>query len=233
MLQDLVDLTPYKRYGLTSWSSNYATGLELLSITCSNNANHPYVTLPSGKQIPRPLTFEESVKAVVENYNTLEKPDGTLRSKEEREALMCYRLDTCTAIAYKYFSANFKIVPLSLDLVHIAPGFYKPALDVDYHSLPGIELNMSSAKYSEHLGPAQAYKHEGWNTLVTDRKLLKTYLLLINRLYRAADFGFYLYPGDYGNEMRDLVLVSMNNEDGIRGDMDLNGLARFVKVLEK
>lgn len=233
MLEDLVNVTKYQRYALSSWAGTYAVGVEALAASCANNTNHPYVTLSSGTQIPRPLTFEESIRAIVENYNTLERPDGTARTAEEKEAFMCYRVDTCSAIAYKYLSVKFKLVPMSMDLVHVTPGFLESSIKLDYDSLLGIELSMSGAKYSEHLGLIQAYKHPAWNALVTDKALLKNYLTLVFRLNRSTDFGFYTDQGASGNELRSLVNICRHNKDGVRGDMDLHGQARFIKVLEK
>ncbi len=232
-LEDLVNVTKYQRYALSSLASTYALGVEALANSCSNNTGHPYIILPNGAQIPRPLTFEESIRAIVENYNTIEKPDGTKRSKDDREALMCYRVDTCSAIAYEHFSANFKLVQMSMDLINITPGFVKPSIKLDYDSVQGTELSLSGAKYSEKLNPLQAYRHEAWNALVADGVLLKSYLTLVFRLNKSADFGFYTYQGASGNEMRSIVNICKHQKNGVRGDMDLNGQARFIRVLER
>ena len=233
MLDDLVDVTEYQRYAMSPWAGTYALGVEALARSCANNTNHPYVTLPNGTQVPRPLTFEESVRAMVENYNTLENPDGTARTREEREAFICYRIDTCSAIAYEYFSVKFKLVPTCLELVHITPGFLNSSMKLDYDSLQGIELSMSNDKYSEPLGPVQAYKHEAWNAMVTDKVLLRSYLAMVFRINKSTDFGFYTYQGNFGNDLRSLVNICNHDQCGVRGDLDLHGQSRFIRVLEK
>src|SRR3989344_1424039 len=76
-------------YVLEPQSSTYAEGMHNLrdSVVSTNSTTHPRYQL-DGKEIVRPLTFEENLQAQVEDFNRLTNVDGTPRTLEKRLSLL-------------------------------------------------------------------------------------------------------------------------------------------------
>ncbi len=85
------NLTPPagSRYVLMPYANTYARGVETLQKELeARPAAHPTFTLPDGSEIYRPLTFKETIKARVENYENWFNYDGSRRTLEERLSLI-------------------------------------------------------------------------------------------------------------------------------------------------
>ncbi len=196
-------------------------------------ASQPTFVLKDGSVLARPLTFSETVRARVTDYNTLTDANGKKRSDSDRLALFREYLDTSTGIAYKAGSTLFKILPPADDLMGLDAKFEGSSIAVDYSKLKGgIELDSSNDLCDQSLTKQQVLNHEAWNTLVNDKALLKEYADLAYLLMRNPEqaMAFWTNRNRDENHLRALALGSLDHLSYACGRDDLSYIARFVRV---
>jgi len=221
------------RFTQLDTTPTYAEGIQQLQTEAGITDNLDYLhnfTKQDGSQIYRPLTFMENLRARVEDYNTLQNPDGTTRTKEERLRLFNRFLSSCTGITYKKESARFKINPLEQRLIEIPEGFKEPFLRANYEAAAGEELDSGDGTYNALLTKPQALEHPAWILSVGDtkdgRKLLEehaeiVYTELSQRQNKPIGdikaMGFWLRSGITQDQLRELFVYYLD------GDSDANG----------
>ncbi len=229
------------RYELMPQAKTYAKGVRALQKELQTNPTaHPTFTLQGGKQIYRPLTFKETIRARVENYETTHNDDGSKRSLEERLSLITESWnDTCTAIAYKTGTTKFKIIPQSSDLITIALDFEEGFMAKDFDSLSGVIIDSSKGKYNTWLTKAEVLKHPGWRTAVDeDTPLLTAYTGIIfaqlKRKYnRTEGMGFRVRQNTDTDELRALLVDYLNYDSGAYGLISLSDSGSFLRVAHR
>ena len=219
-------------YDLMDMANTYALGVHALREGCENDpgCGHPKFVKKDGSSIYRPLTFDENIRARLDDYNTLQNPDGSARSDAERLRLFNTYLDGCTGIAYKKESTLFKIITESDDLVRISENFNKSYYPVNYSRLQGVELDSSQGIYNHLLGKRQVLNHPGWNAAVTDNSLLKDYAGLIFRLRNGNNLGFQVRQNTSKDELRALCVKHYQQLSVADGGGNLDNGGRFVRV---
>ncbi|MBU2589155.1 MAG: hypothetical protein KKB39_00150 [Nanoarchaeota archaeon] len=230
------------RYIVMPRASNYAKGVKALKNDClidSSNAQptFSYHVDPKNSSLwaitPRPLTFEENIKARVDDYETLFDENGNERDLNLRTRLFNTYLDSCTGIAYKAKTTKFKIVTECSELINIASNFNEHYLPIDYGSINGIELDSSQGIYNQLLTPKQILEHPAWNEFIKDKSLLKTYIDLFFKLKpRDVIMGFGVRRNTAKDELRALFVNIVNNSSA-GGDNSLISSAYFLRVTQK
>jgi len=220
-------------YGLMDMANTYALGIHALREACVNDSNcaHPKFVKKDGSSIYRPLTFEENIRARLDDYNTLQNPDGSARSDKERLNLFNTWLDSCTGIAYKKESTLFKIITESEDLINIPKGFNDSYIAADYSKLQGVELDSSHEIYNQLLTRKQVMEHPAWNAAVGDKHLIKDYAGLIFKLRNGDNMGFWNRQNTPEDELRTLYVNYIGSNSIAGGYDDLYNDGRFVRVI--
>lgn len=158
-------------YGLLPQQSSYALGVHALNEACRAEADpvHPQFVLPDGSMVYRPLTFKETIEAMVTDYENN-------KNTEERLRLFKRQNDSCTGIVYQAGTTKFKIVPLCTQLINIYKEFNGTAVSVQYDDFEIEELDRAAGKYNRWLQENEVMDHTGWRVaLEGDLELLKTY----------------------------------------------------------
>ncbi|MBU2590383.1 MAG: hypothetical protein KKB39_06500, partial [Nanoarchaeota archaeon] len=148
-------------YILMPKADTYALGVEALQNSCNvdpSNAQFMF-TQDDTSRIIRPLTFEENIKARVDDYETLFDKNGNERDLEARKRLFQIGLDSCTGIAYKAKTTKFKILNECSELINIASNFNSKYLPINYRGINSIELDSSQGVYNKLLTPEQILEH--------------------------------------------------------------------------
>ncbi len=231
---------PGSRYVLMPYANTYARGVETLQKELQARPTpHPTFTLQDGNQIYRPLTFKETIRAGVENYETTHNDDGSKRSLEKRLSLITKSWnDTCTGIVYKAGTTKFKILPHSSDLITIAPDFNEGFIPCDFDSLPGVLFDSSKGKYNTWLSKANVLKHPAWNAAVEeDALLLAAYAEIIfaqlERKYnRTEGMAFWARQNTDTDELRMLFVNDLSNDSYASGSGLDNG-GSFLRVAHR
>lgn len=118
----------------------------------------------------RPLTVEENIDAMVNDFETLEDSDGNKRSVEDRLKLFRYPLDSCSGIAFKRDSTKFKIVQRPRELVFIDVNF-KDAFfelsdqaydDLNYSLFECYEFDSDKCKLDVPLTKKEILNNSAW-----------------------------------------------------------------------
>lgn len=189
----------------------------------------------------RLFTFEENIKARVEDFETLTDEQGNPRTIEQRLALFRKWLSSCTSVAYKARSTKFKIGSTSPQLIDIPEEFNQRWIELaegEYESMDGIKLNRNKGIYSsgQNYRPLtsveQVINHEGWNAVVPDTKLLKAHA----EIYFAqieSGMGFRVIENPKQNQLRTLVLYSLGYGSDAVADWDLDNYAQSLRVAQK
>jgi len=214
-------------YDLMDMANTYALGVHALRKAC--DCAHP-TYVKDGSSIYRPLTFEENIRARLDDYNTLQNPDGSARSDEERLRLFNVWLDSCTGIAYKKGTTLFKIITESEDLINIPKGFNDSYIAADYSKLQGVELDSSHEIYNQLLTRKQVMEHPAWNAAVGDKHLIKDYAGLIFRLRNGDNMGFWVRQNTSEDELRALYVYNIGSISVAYGYNFLDGSGRFGRV---
>jgi len=115
----------------------------------------------------RPLSFDEVIKARVDEYSSGNKK------------LFNYRIDTCTGTFYKGGSDLVKLVRIDPSLIDIDENFTDAFIKQAYSKFDGFEIIRSKAKYNQFLTKNEVLDHPVWNWLVPDKNLLKYYSEII------------------------------------------------------
>ncbi|MBU2590381.1 MAG: hypothetical protein KKB39_06490 [Nanoarchaeota archaeon] len=223
-------------YVLMPRASTYALGVEALRTSClADPLNAQFMfTQDDNSKIISPLTFEENIKARVDDYETLFDENGNERDLNLRTRLFNIWLDSCTGIAYKAKTTKFKIVTECSELINIASNFNSKYLPINYRGINSIELDSSQGVYNKLLTPEQILEHPAWNTAVQDKSLLKTYTDLVFKLNSGDErMGFWVRQNTAKDELRALFVVNLDDYSFANGDYDLDSLAYFLRVTQK
>ena len=178
------------------------------------------------------LTFAETIRARVEDYERLTDDDGNERSEADRLRLFNKYFDTVTGVAYKADTTKFKLIDRADDLVHIDKDFNKEFLPCDYDALSGVELDTSKGKYGQLLTKDEVLAHPFWNAVVPDYPTLETYTNIVFTQKPGKRMISWPRTNVTSNELRALV-VSMNNSSDANGSNDLNDYARLLRVTHR
>ncbi len=206
----------------------YANAIQLLreSYARGECPSHPLFTRDDGRKIARPLTFKETIEAKVSDYHSKAKSDET------RLNLFNVWLDSCTGIAYKANSGQFKIIPVCKPLIEIPDGFNQAELEADYSRLQGIELDRANGKYDTLLTKPEVLQHPAWLAAVEqDSNLLRAYAEIIFAEKQRNLMSFWLRSTPDKDVLRALDVSSLGDYSNASGGSDLlNNCARFVRV---
>ncbi len=231
----------YAGYGLMPRADTYADGVDALREDLKlSPAAHPVFVKEDGGTIYRPLTFKETIKARVENYEKTHNADGTERTMDDRLYLITVRWnDSCTAVAYKAGTTNFKIIPQSQDLITIQVDFKEAFMDVSYRSLSGANLNSTDGKYGVWLTKAEVLEHPAWIAAVEgDTPLLTAYSDIIfaqlkSTYKRTIGMAFYVRQNTEKDELRALLVNDLIYYSNAIGNNILNDNGSFLRVAHR
>jgi len=235
--EDVNDFNDFNnlKYVLMPRAETYALGVEKLKNAClADQLNaQPLFTQNDNSKIIRPLTFEENIRARVNDFETLLDENGNDRSLEQRKRLFNTLLDSCTGIAYKAKTTKFKLITECSELVNIANNFNEEYLPISYNAVNGIELDSSKGIYNKLLTPQQVLEHKAWNAIVQDSSLLKTYTDIVFQL-KPGDkrMGFRVRQNTKKDELRALYVYVIDYISNADGDYSLD-YAYFLRVTQK
>lgn len=207
-------------------ANSYGRGLIKLRTlhTQGKAAFQPKYAKSNARPTVRPLTFQETIDAKVNAYESGDKE------------LFKTCLSTSSGIVYDG-SSKFKIVQLADELVTLPRSFDKAFVGSNYAQADAQELDRAGSKhkYNDLLGREEALRHPAWNEAVPDRALLRAYRDIVfnelNAVHTEKAMGFWLStdpPGDCLWALGvDLLLGCYSKAYSLD---DLNGEARFIRV---
>ena len=226
-------------YNLVS-GDTYALGVHALREACVNDPNSAQLlfTKDDGSEIYRPLTFKETIRARVDDFNTSVAENGEERSLDERLKLYAHYIDSCTSIAYKAETTKFKVIPVCKKLITIDSSFNENFLPVDYDTLSGVELDSSNEKYDQSLTKQEIENHSGWRTaLEDDLDLLKEYRNIVFEALKDSEgnqpekaMGFYVMGNTAQAQLRALFVDYLNSNSNAGGSVSLYDSGSFLQV---
>jgi hypothetical protein len=219
-------------------TGTYALGVQALRDSYNHGEcpTHPMFTKDDGSTIVRPLTFRETLKARVEDYENTHSSDGTERSKDDRLRLFQHWIDSSTGMAYKARTTQFKVIPLCRPLVEIDAGVNDNFMNVDYGALAGTELDSGAAKYNELLTREEVMGHEGWLAAVEgNRELLDEYSKIVfeqlERKYsRNTGMRFGVLSNTAEDQLRALYVSNFDYSSDAGGSNNLYNYGSFLRV---
>ena len=233
------------RFTQLDLTSTYAEGIKQLQIGADMTRNLDPLhktTKQDGSQIYRPLTFHETIASMVEDYNTLQNPDGTDRTKEERLRLLNHCQDSCTSVTSKARSTRFKINQLEQRLIEIPEVFNESFLEANYKSAIREELDTTEGIYNQRLTHSQVLEHKGWLTaLEEDKKLLTDFSDIVftelsERRKQLKEnvkaMGFYVVSKPAENQLGALFVGYLDDDSDALGG-GLNYYASFLLLAQK
>ena len=210
-------------YELLPVQTTYAIAVHVLRGACNvNSSAHPLFTRGNRSRIYRPLTFKETIKAKVEDYNTTHDKDGNERTLDERLRFFNKYIDSCTGMAYKTKSTEFQIILECEPLIEIARDFNEAFLPDSYASVKnGIKLNSSGKgkKYNQSLTKQEIENHQGWRTAVDDVALLRNYRDIVFSALAAkviSSNSIYLLGSRYWAKEIFYSTISPNRVSGVQ-----------------
>src|SRR3989344_112752 len=189
----------------------------------TNNQNQPQYGLPDGSKIYRPLTFEENIRARVEDYHSHKRDDP------ERLRLFNTWLDSCTGIAYKKGTRSCKLITQSPELINLPSGFNKPFVAVDYDSVQGQEFDLTQIATGRNLAKSEILNHALWNYVVPDKKLLEEHLDIVFRerkIQQGMSFNVVNAPAE--DQLRALYVGVLVNRSDANGNFNLSSDGSFL-----
>jgi len=213
----------------------YAKTVHKLQKALSDNPNntHPKFTKNDNSKIYRQLTFKENIEARVNDYETLNGPDGN-RSDEERTKLFKVYFDSCTGFAYKAGTTKFKINPICQDLIIIDKGFNEEFKTIKYDSFKGTEFDSANDKYKYNglLTKSQFLEHEAYRFLYdNDKKLMENYWNIVSTLTKKDKLmSLWVRQNTAEDELRALYVDGIDGDSDAGGGNFLNLNARFLLV---
>jgi hypothetical protein len=215
-------------------TGTYALGVQALRDSYSRGEcpTHPMFTKDDGSTIVRPLTFRETLKARVEDYENTHSSDGTERSKDDRLRLFQHWIDSSTGMAYKARTTQFKVIPLCRPLVEIDAGFNDNFMNVDYGALAGTELDSGAGKYSAWLTKDEVVDHPAWRAAVEDDlSLLRTYRDIVFTEKRNPEkaMGFWVLSNTGEDQLKALCVYNLSYSNAF-GSNDLDSSGSFLRV---
>lgn len=182
----------------------------------------PQFVKDDGSSVIRPLTFEETIDSIVNAYES------------GNTELLAHWNDTCTGIAYKAGTTEFKIIPVSQELILLHQDFSQLFVTADYGSQQGTELDKNKGKYNVPLTKTEVLEHDGWLEAVRDKSLLKAFrdIVFAERKTNVA-MGFYVRGNPQQDQLRALAVYYLDSSSGAYGRLNLVDDARFVRVSPK
>ena len=146
-------------------------------------------------------------------------------------------LDTSTAIVWKKGGKKFKIVPLSGELLALAPSFKNSFLPVKYASFdPSMYPEHTvDVTYNRSLSQEEVYEHKGWLAVLggdtrENRELLKRYVdIAFAAMNRRTAMSFWTPDEVKQDQLRALCANNLDNSCNCGGRY-LNINARFARV---
>ena len=199
---------------------------------------HPLVEI-AGEKVPRPLTTQENVRYMLENWETKKNIDGTQRTEQERARLFIESWkDSCDGVANKAKTTKFKIIPECSQLLALPEDFNKEFVVVNYENdfSRFEELDSSKGKYNQDLNETEFNAHPGWEQLIPDANLKKDfgtavyYLLDKFRNGRKIGAGFYVLQNTAKDELRAAFVHYLDNVCGGLARSILNFNSSFLLV---
>ncbi len=210
-----------KNYVLMDIFPTYALSLDALRQAYQQEKNdcHSRFALQNG--IYRPLTFKENIEARVNDFETLENPDGTQRTEDERLRLFQTWLNSCCGIIYQAKTTKLKLRFICPELINIDPNFNQKFLQVSYD-----EYQADATLDSDE----QTFVEKGWRTLLEeDGNLYEQYLGIISS--KSGDPNFMVQKKVSTDELRAVCLNGLYFSSYAYGFSDLNYYCRFVRVV--
>lgn len=156
----------------------------------------------------QPRTLEENMKAFVNAY----------KSGDERMLSVFSNvwLNSCTAMANKANSTEFKLIPKSKQLLSDVFD-NKFFLDVSYDSVQdGIALNTAQASYNKPLRETEASQHPFWQAAVDDKVLFTEFCGIVYHGFKKKT-ALGVYVREHAPEDR-LHSVSLYVDGDFRAD---------------
>lgn len=193
----------------------------------------------AGTQVVRAFTIKENLEARLNDFNTVQNPDGSARSWADRVQLFTKYHDSCSGVGYQGGTTKFKIIPICAELITIARGFNNFFLTAPYASLPGIELDTGRGKYNQLLSKREVLDHGGWRAVAEDDiSLLTGYCDAVWSILAVDNNGtepenamsFWVRSGVTTNELRVLCILSIDNNSSVNGSYYLSSDARLLQV---
>ena len=224
-------------YILMPQTNRYAQGVHALQQACvdESNKNHP-----TKNGIYRPLIFKEDLQARLEDYETLRDERGNERSFDDRIRFFKRWLDSCCGVAYKGGTTKFKLVPICNELVTIDQGFNRAALDVNYGSIQGTELDSGKAKCGKLLTKSEIENHPAWIAAVEgDVELLKSYRDVVFDILRERNpqkkmpskaMRFWVLNSPSNDQLRALFVNNLGYDSNAYGSNYLKYYGSFLRV---
>ncbi|MFH1316991.1 MAG: hypothetical protein ABII01_05725 [Candidatus Woesearchaeota archaeon] len=228
VIQGRIDALQREMDALTSVSpvydvekgSTYANGLVALRQAYADGKAglQPLFVKSDGSSVVRPMTFEETIDAVVNAFES-----------GNRELLDNWN-DSCTGIAYKKGTSLFKVVPVSSDLILLNAQFAQAYVSVGYDTQEGVELDKNKGKYNVPLTKPEYLENPGWCAAVPDKALREAFgdIVFAERKTKAG-MGFYVRDDPTEDLLRALAVNYLYSSSSA---YDLNYLylyARFVR----
>jgi hypothetical protein len=224
------------RYELMPHKSTYALGVQALRNLSASSPDHPIFPRSDGSDIIRPLSFNEVIRAKLEDFNTLRDESGNERSLDDRLKFFDTYIDSSTGIAYKRGTKEFKIIPLCEPLITIDRGFNDRFMAVNYDSILGAELDSSAGKYGELLTKDEIENHPAWRTaLLGDVDLLRNYRDVVFEALKGRNdgnmpekaMGFWVLKNLPEDQLLALFVYYLNDSSNAYGNNDLSNNASF------
>ena len=182
----------------------------------------PLFVKADGNSIVRPLTFEETIDAIVNAYESGNKE------------LLTRWNGSCTGILYKAGTSRFKVVPVSRDLILLGEDFSSPFVSSDYNSQDGIELDKSKGKYDVQLTKPEVLKHNAWRAAISNASLRKAFRDIVFAERRTdTAMGFYTRDNPKQDQLRALAVYDLDSGSDANDRDDLDDNARLVRVSPK
>jgi len=210
-------------YILMSQTSTYALGMHALQEACQkkHNPNQPKITLPNGREVYRSNTFLENILARINDYETLQNPDGSVRTMDQRLTLFNTWLDSCCGIAYKAKTTKLKLNLTCPQLIGIAKDFAGKYLPVDYAHFPHqVELDSSS----------KTFIRDGWLALLEGKTDVYEHYLAVLKTIKGLDIipNFGVRKNIAEDELRAVFVNSLDNFSFAIGFNNLFYYGRFL-----
>jgi len=220
----------------------YGLALANLRAACAHDEFHPQ---PFSDGATCPLTFAETIRACVENYNRLQNPDGSERSIEERLLWGDTWLESQTGIAHKKKTNTFRIIPHCEKLRTLDQNFNSACFPCEYNDIKeGEDFNSGSRRYkcNDWLEQDKVLVHPAWRYAAqADTKEFKGYFEEFVGIafaqfprIRPGDnsdkgMGFYVVRKPEQDELRALIVNNANNSNA-NSYYYLSYNARFARV---
>ena len=214
-------------YILLPRQTRYAKGVHALREDANKdpNSQQPTWIQADGSSIIRPLSFRETIKARVNDYESPTPSNDRLR-------LFHTWLDSCTGYASKKESTKFKLIPQCKELITLPQTFNEYALPIDYNTIQGIKLDTSTAKYNQRLTKQEVLNHPAWReALEQDLPLLKTYTDIVFAELKnpSRAMAFYVLVNSSTDLLTPLLAYNLDNISNTHSYNLLFNYVHFVR----